>query len=309
MCKFGIAFSGGGGKGAYEIGVWKYLHEEGLEKNVVAVSGTSVGALNAALFVGSDYENAEKVWLNISPEDVLDFNIVDTLLRTMGTPALDKSLIFSAVNSVIKNPYSNYFSAGNNIVERLKKYIKNPFVSPKEVIDYHIDNGHIFVREKLSKIINKSLDFEKIQNSKINCYVTCYNLRKAQLERFDLTTESNLSKINEILLASSAIPIAFSNVKVENYNYIDGGIPVIGDNVPLKPLQDLDNNIVICLDKKSGKISKKNYKYLGVITPRKWLGDIFGTFDFSHNKIEKLIDQGYEDAKAKLGPIAGFLLN
>ena len=30
MCKFGIAFSGGGGKGAYEIGVWKYLHEEGL---------------------------------------------------------------------------------------------------------------------------------------------------------------------------------------------------------------------------------------------------------------------------------------
>lgn len=26
MKKLGLVFSGGGGKGAYEIGVWKYLH-------------------------------------------------------------------------------------------------------------------------------------------------------------------------------------------------------------------------------------------------------------------------------------------
>jgi len=48
--KIGLAFVGGGGKGAYQIGVWKALCETGLDKQVQAVSGTSVGALNAAMF-------------------------------------------------------------------------------------------------------------------------------------------------------------------------------------------------------------------------------------------------------------------
>ena len=52
MNKLGLVFSGGGGKGGYQIGVWKYLHEIGLDQYVTAVSGTSVGALNAMLFIG-----------------------------------------------------------------------------------------------------------------------------------------------------------------------------------------------------------------------------------------------------------------
>ena len=33
----GLVFAGGGGKGAYQIGVWKYLREVGLDKSVCAV--------------------------------------------------------------------------------------------------------------------------------------------------------------------------------------------------------------------------------------------------------------------------------
>ena len=40
MSKLGLVFSGGGGKGAYEIGVWKALREYGVEGNVQAVAGT-----------------------------------------------------------------------------------------------------------------------------------------------------------------------------------------------------------------------------------------------------------------------------
>ena len=47
MYKTGLVFSGGGGKGAYQIGVWKALREYGIEADCVA--GTSVGALNGAL--------------------------------------------------------------------------------------------------------------------------------------------------------------------------------------------------------------------------------------------------------------------
>ena len=50
-----VVLSGGGSKGAYQIGVWKYLEECGLAQHICAVSGTSVGALNAALFSTGNY--------------------------------------------------------------------------------------------------------------------------------------------------------------------------------------------------------------------------------------------------------------
>ena len=46
----GLVLSGGGAKGAYQAGVWKAMCELGLARRVRAISGTSVGALNAAAF-------------------------------------------------------------------------------------------------------------------------------------------------------------------------------------------------------------------------------------------------------------------
>lgn len=58
----GLVLDGGGGKGAYQIGVWKAMREFGLDKQVTAVAGTSVGGLNAALFVQGDYDLAYHIW-------------------------------------------------------------------------------------------------------------------------------------------------------------------------------------------------------------------------------------------------------
>lgn len=44
--KLGVVLSGGGSKGAYEIGVWKALRKLNVKYDIV--TGTSVGALNAA---------------------------------------------------------------------------------------------------------------------------------------------------------------------------------------------------------------------------------------------------------------------
>lgn len=56
--KIGLVLAGGGGKGGYQIGVWKYLKEIGLEKNISVISGTSVGGLNAVLMGCVDYKIA-----------------------------------------------------------------------------------------------------------------------------------------------------------------------------------------------------------------------------------------------------------
>ena len=48
--QIGLVLSGGGAKGAYQAGVWTALAERGLAERVKAISGTSVGAINAAVF-------------------------------------------------------------------------------------------------------------------------------------------------------------------------------------------------------------------------------------------------------------------
>ena len=49
MKKIGIALSGGGARGAYQIGVWKALKEHGIDTKISAYAGASVGSLNAFL--------------------------------------------------------------------------------------------------------------------------------------------------------------------------------------------------------------------------------------------------------------------
>lgn len=74
MKKIGLALTGGGAKGAYQIGVWKALEELGIFSQTGAVSGTSVGALNAVLMAVGDFENAKKIWESIDKEDLFSPN-------------------------------------------------------------------------------------------------------------------------------------------------------------------------------------------------------------------------------------------
>ena len=67
----GLVLEGGGGKGSYQIGVWEALRELGVEEHITMVSGTSVGALNAALFYQNDLQLAKSIWLNISANQLL----------------------------------------------------------------------------------------------------------------------------------------------------------------------------------------------------------------------------------------------
>lgn len=63
--RIGLVFAGGGGKGAYHIGVWRALEELDLTQYVTQLSGTSIGAFNASLFLTRNYDEAERIWLEI----------------------------------------------------------------------------------------------------------------------------------------------------------------------------------------------------------------------------------------------------
>ncbi|MDZ7835313.1 MAG: patatin-like phospholipase family protein [Alkalibacterium sp.] len=69
--KRAIVFGGGGARGAFEIGVWKALDE--LDYHADIVTGTSVGALNGALYILGDQTGAEEMWKEIETRDVFGF--------------------------------------------------------------------------------------------------------------------------------------------------------------------------------------------------------------------------------------------
>lgn len=77
MQKIALVLGGGGSRGSYQIGVWQALRE--LDIQIDIVTGTSVGALNAALITMNDFENALALWKQINTTMVLDVDLDETL--------------------------------------------------------------------------------------------------------------------------------------------------------------------------------------------------------------------------------------
>lgn len=90
--KRAIVLSGGGAKGAYQIGVWKALKKLHIKYDII--TGTSVGALNGVFMVQNSYFKAKKLWkkmdfkLIFAEADLKKFNNVKDskdLLLMFGT--------------------------------------------------------------------------------------------------------------------------------------------------------------------------------------------------------------------------------
>lgn len=73
--RVGLVLDGGGGKGAYQLGVLKALLEQNMLSNVTDVSGASIGAINAALFAMDDIELMYKAWADINMLTLFDVDL------------------------------------------------------------------------------------------------------------------------------------------------------------------------------------------------------------------------------------------
>ncbi|MDD6483954.1 MAG: patatin-like phospholipase family protein [Clostridiales bacterium] len=66
---YGLVFAGGGVRGAYHIGVWRAIKELGIK--ISSVCGASIGAVNAAMLCMDAYEDALRLWEEISLYDIV----------------------------------------------------------------------------------------------------------------------------------------------------------------------------------------------------------------------------------------------
>lgn len=73
--KIGIVFSGGFAKGAYEAGFCKAILEYININNIKAVSGASIGAINAYAFINNKTEYLIDIWRNLEFDSAKEFFI------------------------------------------------------------------------------------------------------------------------------------------------------------------------------------------------------------------------------------------
>ncbi len=105
MTKKALVLSGGGARGAYQLGVWKALKEIGWDFSIV--TGASIGALNAAVIAMDDYNLLEKLWYNMSPDNVVNTKEKDPkkvylqMIKELTKGGADTSPLYNLVSTTV----------------------------------------------------------------------------------------------------------------------------------------------------------------------------------------------------------------
>lgn len=265
--KVGLVLSGGGGKGAYELGVWKAIKELGIDKYVTAVAGTSIGAMNAMLFAQDNYEGALEMWKEVTIEKLLPIN--------------NRQLIKKGVTLAI----------GSKTLESVRKHM------PKL-----LEQGNV-PKDGAVDIINRYMDMERLNATGISCYVACTEITEFKAKYFKINDYDEETAKN-MILASSSLPMIYESAEVLGKKYIDGGLV---DNTPIKPLYDEGYDIIITvLLTKEAKIERNNFPNAQIIAiaPSEMETKVFeGLLNLDEEAKNRRIEIGYEDTKNLLEPI------
>lgn len=265
--KIGLVLAGGGAKGAYQIGLWKALRELNIDKHISVVAGTSIGALNALLFLQGDLSIAEEIWYEMSMEKVLPTDNFDLFKKGVKLTIGSKNIPF------------------------VKKYMPRA-----------LEEGNVS-RDGLLEVVNKYLSEEKIRESNIDCYATCTEVEELKAKYFKYNDYS-IEEIKKIILATSAIPSVYEPEEIDGKRYLDGGMV---DNLPIQPVYGAGCDLIIVCSLNSAEcINRDNFPSTSIIEVKPTdcdNGVLNGLLDFNNKNIKKRINKGYEDTINLIYPI------
>lgn len=303
----GLVISGGGAKGAYEVGVWQALEEADVASNIVAISGTSVGAINAALFATRP-EAAESLWLE-NMEDVFAINtnrVGETIQKTLDTAA-ESVKVAEETDKKWKGVVHFVLSTALRVAGDAVDVTATP-----EEREGYIDSSN------LAAALDANLPSVWPAEAPA-VYATAVEKNAGKAARtWKLNGEPHERRVLA-LRASAAIPLGFDTVEIDGKTYVDGGWESKGgDNVPLGPI--LENHpgiktvIVVYLDDERhlpmARVEKNRTAATAAgvrlveIIPSENIGGAFdgwqGVFDASPETARHLIELGHSDARKAL---------
>ena len=169
--RIGLVFSGGFAKGAYEIGFCKAIMEYIKMDNIKAVSGASIGALNAYGFINNKFEYLCKVWKSLEFRSAKEFfvksdkrKVIYDYITDMQLDEIKKSEAACYINYIkVPNITLCYKNVNNESSEIQNDFLKASISVPglynpilvKE--DYYVD-GAFLDNTPISPLANENLD-------------------------------------------------------------------------------------------------------------------------------------------------------
>lgn len=265
--KIGLVLAGGGGKGAYELGVWKALKQLNLTKYISVFSGTSIGAFNSVLFAMDDIDKADSLWEEVTMDKLVPISKTELIKRGIGL-----------------------YLGGKNL-QLAKKFLTDK-----------LEHGAIS-NDGAVEMVEKYLDFNKVKEKNKICYAACTKLPNFNAKYFKINDyDEEIAK--KIVLASASLPLIYDSTEVLGEKYIDGGI---ADNVLIQPVYgEKCDIIIVVLLSKDGQIDRSLYpnSRLIIIAPENLVENaITGTLNLDTDAKRVRIIEGYNDTINKIEPI------
>jgi NTE family protein len=210
-----LALQGGGSHGAFAWGVLDRLLEEP-RFCIAAISGTSAGAMNAAVLADGWTERGaegarealEKYWQRVSRAAAFSPLQRSALDRFMGRWTLDTSPAYVTLDLMSR---------------LLSPYDLNP-------IGLH----------PLRSILSESIDFDRLTRSPIKLFITATNVRTGRGRIF-----RNGEITADVLLASACLPTMFRAIEIDGDEYWDGGFAGNPTITPLIRESDAHDTILV----------------------------------------------------------------
>ncbi|WP_421694901.1 patatin-like phospholipase family protein [Aestuariivirga sp.] len=210
-----LALQGGGSHGAFTWGVLDRLLEEPWLQ-IEAISGTSAGAMNAAVLADGWLKGGAQgaraalsaYWKRVSDAAAFSPFQRTVMDRMMGRWSLDHSPVYLAMDLLtrVASPYD-----------------LNP-------------SGY----NPLKPILEESIDFTALAKSPIKLFVTATNVRTGRGRIF-----RNGEITADVLLASACLPTMFQAVEIDGESYWDGGYSGNPTITPLVRESEAQDSILI----------------------------------------------------------------
>lgn len=247
-----VVLSGGGAKGAYEVGVMKALFDgrcpsTGLKPlNPGVFTGTSVGSFNAAVMtsqskVGADegVRQLESIWLDRIADRHFDGSNAVFRVRWFPSAFLNpRSLLADPVLPLRQLTDDASFFVGDSW-RRLTHLGRSTGALPRSLLDL-LNLSSFLSLEPFRQLLRETIRPEDVLNSKRALRIAATNWKSGTLRVYRNSRgrgnpgQVRLDKdsVRTAIAASTAIPGIFPPIWVDGEPYVDGGAVM---NTPLKP--------------------------------------------------------------------------
>lgn len=232
-----LILSGGGAKGAYQIGVLKALRERGIVPDIYC--GTSVGSFTAAMLAsGRTVDELEALWLRLNREDVFTEIFHPRRLATLD-PRIPADALWRTGRHLLTFAIETARSGGTwwhavNLDEQL------------------FDNA------PLKDLIRDNVDIARLRASDRDFCIALTRLKPADLGSLVVVDKPAIT--HDHIVASSSLPLLFPPVAIGEEEFCDGAVVM---NTPLKPAIDLGANEIYIVD-----LTPPTCNYRGNLTAR-----------------------------------------